>query len=748
MSVRKLQEMEQPQVLQTQLVGMDQVRRNMEDWKEAFADEVRALTSEALEPIDEDQFNKLVAGPLEVECLPMKGVASLKPPCRRKARIVVCGNYASEKEDEALDNSVSGVDCVCIRTFINAAVQYNWTAGSIDVSKAFLQAPRRTATKRITIGVPAKIVTDMELVRKGQRWIIHQALYGLTESPGDWSAHRDGELAVLQWSMDDDIYRLEKTPERNVWRIKKKDDDGGSGSPLGFVLTYVDDMLILAGGQLVKSTAEAIGRRWKCSEPEYLQEHAPVRFCGFELTKVEHGIRMDQCGYTLEMLKKYEVEQPEGCPLPRISEEETADESFSAQDLRRAQSIVGELLWLSTRTRPDLAFGVGLLGRQVHKKPQTVVRLGLHMLRYVKGTSDWGLVYERCRDGDFGEEGELHQVRTVGRVQAYADISFAPARESYRSIQGVGIQHGRNLLAWESGRQPFVCASTAESELVSYCEAHQVTESVTGLLEVAGFETSRQLYGDNRAALAAVNNETGSWRARHLRLRAYALREALADPSRRWVARHLPGARLLAHGLTKSLQGGSFENYRKKLGMKPLEKQPNLMKKEKSDLPRSTGATLALLLGSLGLWKVGQPKLAAIVGAVAGIGMMTGWRFPGGAEELCRKECGNARAACCSARPGQVQGSEEQGGSRALQCSAHEQGLCVCGDRDSRALRHGHDGLMAPSLRAVRVKKGKKEVTDDPESGHGGGDEVITLSGRDHYYGDSGNWWQSRSSST
>ena len=109
-------------------------------------------------------------------------------------------------------------------------------------------------------------------------------------------------------------------------------------------------------------------RRWKCSEPEYLQEHAPMRFCGFELTKVEHGIRMDQCGYTLEMLKKYEVEQPEGCPLPKISEEETADESFSAQDLRRAQSIVGELLWLSTRTRPDLAFGVGLLGRQVHKK--------------------------------------------------------------------------------------------------------------------------------------------------------------------------------------------------------------------------------------------------------------------------------------------------------------------------------------------------------------------------------------------
>ena len=135
---------------------------------------------------------------------------------------------------------------------------------------------------------------------------------------------------------------------------------------------------------------------------------------------------------------------------------------------------------LSTRTRPDLAFGVGLLGRLVHKKPQTVVRLGMRMLKYIKTTSDWGLVYEQCSNGDFGEEGELQQPRTVGRVQAYADISFAPAREAYRSIQGIGIQHGKNLIAWESGRQPFVCASTAESELFSYCEAHQVTESVTG----------------------------------------------------------------------------------------------------------------------------------------------------------------------------------------------------------------------------------------------------------------------------
>ena len=71
-SIKRIQEEAQPQVLQTQLVAMDEVRRNMQDWKQAFADEVEALTATALEPIDEARFNELLSGPMEVECLPMK----------------------------------------------------------------------------------------------------------------------------------------------------------------------------------------------------------------------------------------------------------------------------------------------------------------------------------------------------------------------------------------------------------------------------------------------------------------------------------------------------------------------------------------------------------------------------------------------------------------------------------------------------------------------------------------------------
>ena len=427
--------------------------------------------------------------------------------------------------------------------------------------------------------------------------------------------------------------------------------------------------------------------------------------------------------------------------MPKLVDDEETEEHYTAEDLKKAQSIVGELLWLSTRTRPDLSFGVGLLGRWVHKKPRAVIQLGHHMLKYVCGTQTHGLVYEKCRDGDFGEDGELQQTRSTSRVQAYADISFAPAREAYRSIQGIGIQHGRNLLAWETGRQPFVCASTAESELISYCEAHQVTESVVGLLNIAGYQVQCHLYGDNKAALAAATCESGSWRTRHLRLRAFALREVLSDPEKKWIARHLAGSMLLADGLTKPLQGAAFDGYQRKLGMRSRIETGEPSVKSVGALLPEHGATLALLLGSLGLWKSGQKTLAAVVGAVAGIGMAVGWstkneegekkglrflRMNEGwknAEHWIPEQvqdagvCQEDRALQGRSRPGQGQSSCVDRHGRADDGSVSTDGglLCDCECGDGRAWKHGDYGGEKPRLCAVRVRKTKKDKEEDDE---------------------------------
>lgn len=384
-------EQNEQQVLQTRSVGMDEVKKDLEAWTPVFAEEVRSLT-EALEPIDEKQFHEILKGNYDVECLPMKAIATLKPPNRKKGRVVVCGNFSSEKEGEELYNAAGGVDSVTIRTLLNLATHRGWTAATIDVKGAFLQAPRRTATTRVTIGEPPPILVAMGLTKPNERWVIKHAPYGLQESPGDWGYHRDKKLVAAQWQLQGCSYRMVQTAERHVWKIVSDDEEG----PHGFVLTYVDDMLILGNQNHVEKVTEVIGSLWQCSPPEFLNEQQAMRFCGFELSQQGKGIRLSQEGYTRDLLERYQIEESDNtsevAPLPKLTDEDM-EGNPTPQDLRSAQSLVGELLWLSTKTRPDLSFSVGALGRMVRKNPKRVCELGMQTLRYLGRTADLGLLF-------------------------------------------------------------------------------------------------------------------------------------------------------------------------------------------------------------------------------------------------------------------------------------------------------------------------------------------------------------------
>ena len=128
----------------------------------------------------------------------------------------------------------------------------------------------------------------------------------------------------------------------------------------------------------------------------------------------------------------------------------------------------------------------------------------------------------------------------------------------HTSIQGVAVFFAGSAIAWQSGQQPFTTHthSTAESELVGYCESLLIGRATEALLCA--------MWGDNMAAIGlARGNTCSSWRTRHLRIRASILREAMEEncemPGGFWRLTHLKGMELVADGLTKQLLGQSFE---------------------------------------------------------------------------------------------------------------------------------------------------------------------------------------------
>ena len=128
---------------------------------------------------------------------------------------------------------------------------------------------------------------------------------------------------------------------------------------------------------------------------------------------------------------------------------------------------------------------------------------------------------------------------------------------------------------WQSSQQAFVTYSTAEAELVSYCEALNAGRSESMICAmtaepVGQNSMERLIYGDNMAAIAmAQGTANSSWRTRHLRVWSSFLKEALdgTAPGGLWKLLRLRGVELLADGITKPLMGQAFFKFVQDLGM-------------------------------------------------------------------------------------------------------------------------------------------------------------------------------------
>eukprot|EP00435_Cladocopium_sp_Y103_P068747 s75_g32.t1 len=263
-----------------------------------------------------------------------------------------------------------------------------------------------------------------------------------------------------------------------------------------------------------------IKETWKCSEEEYVTHEKAMRFCGYELRRrKDGGVELSQEGYLSDILQKYNINSSENTPVPKFEDKDDEQEP-SISIIKEAQALCGEVLWLAGRTRPDVSYGVGLMSRLIHRRPTLVVQIGHHMLRYLYGSKHLCLVYQPMRDTD----DEWHELKVL------ADTSFAPPHEKFRSVQAVVVEHGANILAWQSARQAFITQSTAEKR---------------------------------------------PWRTRHLRLRSATLREALRGPKAEWTAQHRPGIELVADGLTKRLENSAFQKFVDMLRMRPEGKDPD-----------------------------------------------------------------------------------------------------------------------------------------------------------------------------
>ncbi|CAE7332045.1 unnamed protein product [Symbiodinium sp. KB8] len=533
----------------THNVNPQEVRASMEKWRAAIVKELGV--------VEKGFYRTTVEGVKElkktrkVQELPAKLVYTIKPPaeggeqgteealCKRKARIVCCGNFNSEDPGDVF---ASGAAAESLRCALTLSAWRRWFVGGVDIGGAFMLTPLDDDVKAVLFAVtPPAILVRLGLVQPTERWILTRAMYGLRQSPKLWSVFRDKtvkglviELQGLRWRFKQGV------AEPNLWYLFEEEATEGNTQPKAVLLIYVDDLLICGPPELVRAIAEAIGNVWKISELDVVEPNHGTRFlgCEIEVNEARDTYWIHQKPYVMELIRQHCIPETARAPIPCAREllTLTVDEGEAKGDeaeLRRGQRLCGELLWLSQRSRPDIAFPVSIMGSLLTKAAPRSIEIGMRLLSYLQRTV--GVALELKPES--------------GGFEAWSDCSFAPS--GCRSHSGMAITWNKAVIGWRSGRQPFTCLSTAEGELVAAIETLTLAMSLKAIVDEFGEQGScMTLCIDNQAALTlATPGSSASWRTRHLRIRSAFLREKVDQ--KEVELRFVPGKYQLADLLTK-----------------------------------------------------------------------------------------------------------------------------------------------------------------------------------------------------
>ena len=103
----------------------------------------------------------------------------------------------------------------------------------------------------------------------------------------------------------------------------------------------------------------------------------------------------------------------------KISHLLTDGELLGEEDKKRYMQIVGAVQYLATVTRADIAYASGSLARFMCKPTRYLLKCAERHLRYLKGTTDYGLVLDGSKDS------------TLPTIMGYADSDHQ--RSSHRT---------------------------------------------------------------------------------------------------------------------------------------------------------------------------------------------------------------------------------------------------------------------------------------------------------------------------
>ncbi|GJW27479.1 ribonuclease H-like domain, reverse transcriptase, RNA-dependent DNA polymerase [Tanacetum coccineum] len=237
-------------------------------------------------------------------------------------------------------------------------------------------------------------------------------------------------------------------------------------------------------------------------------------YLGIEVTQTEGDISIKQSAYANKILKEAGmidcnetlIPMDPGTRLTKVTEGTMVNST-------EYRSLIGCLRYL-LHTRPDLSYSVGLLSRFMQEPREQHMKAIRQVLRYVKGTKDYGITYKH---------------NGGNKIHGFSDSSYGVNTQEGKGTTGIIFYYGESPISWSTQKQATVALSSCESEFIAATAAATQALWLKRLLSklTHSQEEKVTIQVDNKSAIALMKNLVFHGRSKHIDTKYHFIRECI-----------------------------------------------------------------------------------------------------------------------------------------------------------------------------------------------------------------------------
>ena len=437
------------------------------------------------------------------------------------SRWVVSGNQQECGVNYSEDISANGVQVTTVRVFLVLCVTLRLTVTHLDVVTAYLNADLKD---EVYIRFPGNFDINGNTCAK-----LAKSIYGLKQAAHDW------QECCRTWIMSYDSRIKNSAVEPCLYYICPQ-------ALTSLVVVHVDDFMVASTDDAWKNDfIEAMGKRFTIN---VLGKFNHCLGVGAEW-KGDTMVTLTQTAMVDKLIQHYGMTDATVAPTPMELGFHLEPASQKSEDIPYLK-LVGELFWLARNTRPDIFQAIAVLSRYSAKYDSSHFKALKRILRYLKGTIDYGIVLRKKSD--------------TFDIVGYADSDWAGDKNSRRSQSGWIVTLSGNPVVFGSTQQKSVALSTTEAELMALSMCVRDMLYLHQLLkDIVTIPLPMVCNCDNLGTVQILNSGNRSSRSKHVDIKYFFVREKIMEGVIKLV--HIPSKDNMADLFTKPLPAPAFGTF-------------------------------------------------------------------------------------------------------------------------------------------------------------------------------------------